>query len=77
MEARAINVRGVPFFVIDDEYGIPGIREFPLTLECRVLYQEEQDASKLPEEIRRQFYSIETSEHTAFYGEIVTAYIIE
>ena len=56
---------------------VPGIREFPLTLECRVLYQEEQDASKLPEEIRRQFYSIETSEHTAFYGEIVTAYIIE
>ena len=56
---------------------VPGIREFPLTLECRVLYQEEQDASKLPEEIRRQFYSIETSEHTAFYGEIVSAYIIE
>lgn len=56
---------------------VPGIREFPLTLECRVLYQEEQDASKLPEEIRRQFYSIETSEHTAFYGEIVSAYVIE
>ena len=56
---------------------VPGIREFPLTLECRVLYQEEQDASKLPEEIRKQFYSIETSEHTAFYGEIVSAYTIE
>ena len=56
---------------------VPGIREFPLTLECRVLYQEEQDASKLPEEIRKQFYSIETSDHTAFYGEIVSAYIIE
>ena len=24
MEARSINVRVVPFFVIDDEYGIPG-----------------------------------------------------
>ena len=56
---------------------VPGIREFPLTLECRVLYEEEQDASKLPEEIRKQFYSIETSDHTAFYGEIVSAYIIE
>ena len=56
---------------------VPGIREFPLTLECRVLYQEEQDASKLPEEIRKQFYSIETLEHTAFYGEIVSAYTIE
>ena len=30
-----------------------------------------------PEEIRKQFYSIETSEHTAFYGEIVAAYVIE
>ena len=56
---------------------VPGIREFPLTLECRVLYKEEQDASKLPEDIRKQFYSIQTSDHTAFYGEIVAAYIIE
>lgn len=56
---------------------VPGIREFPLTLECKVLYKEEQDASKLPEDIRGQFYSIATSEHTAFYGEIAAAYIIE
>ncbi len=56
---------------------VPGIREFPLTLECRVIYTEMQDASKLPEDIRKQFYSIETSEHTAFYGEIVAAYVIE
>lgn len=56
---------------------VPGIREFPLTLECRVLYKEKQDASKLPEDIRKQFYSIDTSEHIAFYGEIVAAYIIE
>lgn len=60
-----------------EEITVPGIWEFPLTLECRVLYQEEQDASKLPEEIRKQFYSIEKSEHTAFYGEIVSAYVIE
>ncbi len=56
---------------------VPGIKEFPLTLECRVIFQEEQDASKLPEDIRKKFYSIETSEHTAFYGEIVSAYVIE
>ena len=56
---------------------VPGIREFPLTLECRVIYTERQDASKLPEDIREQFYSIETSEHTVFYGEIVAAYVIE
>lgn len=56
---------------------VPGIKEFPLTLECKVLYREEQDASRLPEEIRQKFYSIETSDHTAFYGEIVAAYVIE
>jgi flavin reductase (DIM6/NTAB) family NADH-FMN oxidoreductase RutF len=60
-----------------EKISVPGIREFPLTLECRVLYKEEQDASKLPEDIRRQFYSIEKSEHTAYYGEIVAAYMIE
>lgn len=56
---------------------VPGIREFPLTLECRVIYKEDQDASKLPEDIRKKFYSVETSEHTAFYGEILAAYVIE
>ena len=59
---------------------VPAIKEFPLTLECRVLYREEQDASRLPEDIRRQFYSIysiETEDHIAYYGEIVAAYMIE
>ena len=56
---------------------VPAIKEFPLTLECRVLYREEQDDSRLPEDIRRQFYSIETEDHIAYYGEIVAAYMIE
>lgn len=60
-----------------EKISVPGLREFPLTLECRVLYKETQDASRLPDDIRRQFYTAETSEHTAFYGEIVAAYIIE
>ncbi len=56
---------------------VPAIREYPLTLECRVLYSQAQDASRLPEDIRRQFYAIETGDHTAYYGEIVAAYILE
>ena len=52
-------------------------REFPLTLECRVIYRQEQNAASLPEEIRRQFYTIETEDHITYYGEIVDAYIIE
>ena len=59
------------------EISVPGLREFPLTLECRVIYTEKQCSSKLPKDIQNQFYSIEPSEHTAFYGEIVAAYMIE
>ena len=55
---------------------VPAIREYPLTLECRVLYREEQDASRLPEDIRRQFYAMERDDHIAHYGEIVAAYMI-
>jgi flavin reductase (DIM6/NTAB) family NADH-FMN oxidoreductase RutF len=56
---------------------VPAIKEFPLTLECHVIYREEQDASRLPEEIKRRFYSIETDDHICYYGEIKAAYIIE
>lgn len=56
---------------------VPAIREFPLTLECRVIYRQEQDASVLPEVIRRQFYTVEKEDHIVYYGEIAAAYIIE
>ena len=46
-------------------------------LECRVIYREEQDAARLPEAIRRQFYTVETGDHISYYGEIVAAYMIE
>ena len=56
---------------------VPAIKEFPLTLECRVLYREPEDASRLPEDIRKKFYSIETESHIAYYGRIMAAYRIE
>lgn len=56
---------------------VPAIKEFPLTLECRIIYREEQDASRLPESIQKQFYSVDTAEHIFYYGEIVAAYILE
>lgn len=56
---------------------VPGLKELPLTLECRVIYKEEQDSSKLSGEIRNRFYRIEKGDHTAYYGEIVGAYIVE
>lgn len=57
--------------------GVPGIKEFPLTLECRVLYRQEQESDQFNDEITRQFYTIETGDHICYYGEIVAAYIIE
>lgn len=64
----------------------PGIKELPLTLECKVVYKQKQDPSAIlpayvdeyhPQHIdgitalRSKYF------HTAYYGEIVSAYIIE
>ena len=57
----------------------PGILEYPLTLECRVLYRQDQALSDMPEDIVRRFYARGGDNgdfHTAYIGEIVNAYII-
>ncbi len=56
---------------------VPGLKEFPLTLECRVLYRQTQEEELIGNEEKRRFYTMETANHTAFYAEIVDAYIIE
>ena len=56
---------------------VPAIRDFPLTLECRVIYREPQDAARLPEAIQKQFYRVEKGDHISYFGEIVDAYVIE
>lgn len=64
---------------------VPGIREYPLTLECRVLYSQKQDLKGIPEDIREQMYPQDVDgsycmanrdPHTAYIGEILAAYII-
>lgn len=57
--------------------GVPGIKEFPLTLECRAIYRQEQESDQFNDEITRQFYTIETGDHICYYGEIVASYVIE
>ncbi len=60
---------------------VPGIREFPLTLECRIIYAQKQEGAFMPDEVRRQNFPAELGEgdnfHKAYYGEIVSSYIIE
>ena len=55
---------------------VPAIKELPLTLECKVLYKEEQDLSRIPEDILKVYYP-HGDHHHVFYGQIVSAYIIE
>jgi flavin reductase (DIM6/NTAB) family NADH-FMN oxidoreductase RutF len=56
---------------------VPGIRQLPLTLECKVLYQQTQDASKFPQSIVDRYYPQPYDDHTVYYGEIVSAYVIK
>ncbi len=64
----------------------PGVKEYPLTLECKVLYAQDQDLSKIPEDIREKMYpqDVPGTEpmanrdfHTMYVGEIVDAYLIK
>lgn len=57
----------------------PGIRELPLTLECKVLYQQDQIVDRIPDALRDRYYpdrSDPSDYHTAYYAEIVNAYLI-
>lgn len=65
---------------------VPAIKEFPLTLECKVVYKQTQDISALKTEYRESCYPANVSSeavgansdpHTAYYGEITAAYIIK
>ena len=59
----------------------PGIRQLPLTLECKVIYTQEQELTQITAENRARFYQQGTANegdvHTAYYGKITAAYIIE
>ncbi len=64
----------------------PGIRQLPLTLECKVLYTQLQDLSKIPQGILDRYYpqnvpgsatGSNRDVHYAYYAEIVNAYLIE
>ena len=63
----------------------PAVLEYPLTLECKVLYAQKQELSLLPEGIRTVMYPANVDgthpmanrdPHTAYIGQIVGAYIL-
>lgn len=55
---------------------VPAIKELPITLECKVIYQQDQDPAAINEENTKAFYS-NGDYHTAYYGQITAAYIVE
>jgi len=64
-----------------DVISVPGIRELPLTLECKVVYRQQQVPECYLAPGPRSHYpeistNIHDDFHTAYYGQIVSAYII-
>ena len=68
------------------EISVPGIRQLPLTLECKVIYKQQQDLSAIPQDILDRYYPVEDDTlhpgsdrdyHIAYTGQILKAYIIE
>ena len=60
---------------------VPGIRQLPLTLECKVLYKQDQDPAAIDAACFDRYYTKGTRNegdyHTLYLGEITAAYIIE
>lgn len=69
-----------------DTVAPPAIGQLPLTLECKAIYRQPQDPEAIPEQIRRSSYPQDVpgtacganrDYHTAYYGLITAAYIVE
>lgn len=58
---------------------VPAIAQLPLTLECKVLYQQDQDLSKLDKVSFDRYYTGANAGdfHTAYYALVTNAYIVE
>ena len=76
------KIRDLGLTLVDsDKVTVPGILELPLTLECKVIYQQKQDLTALPESILDRFYpELDNTGfrdyHIAYYGEIVNATVL-
>lgn len=64
---------------------VPALKEFPLTLECKVIYKTTQQIRDIhadnvdflyPQDITSSDIPRNCEAHTAYYGEIVKAYIL-
>lgn len=60
---------------------VPGIRQLPLTLECKVIFRQDQDPAAIDSACFDRYYTRGTRNdgdyHTLYLAEITAAYIIE
>ena len=65
---------------------VPAVAQYPLTLECKVLYSQKQELSSIPDDILKRAYPQDVDgthpmanrdAHTAYIGQIERAYIIK
>lgn len=72
--------------VAPEVVSVPAVREFPLTLECKVVYSQQQDLAALTPKFKDACYPQDVDgspwvptrdAHIAYYGEIVSAYILK
>lgn len=80
------KVKEAGLTLVDGEkVSVPGVREFPLTLECRVVFRQRQEIDLIDPKFHRMYPQDVPSAnpmsnrdaHIAYYGEIVNAYIAE
>lgn len=81
------KIKELGLTLVDSEHvDVPGIKELPLTLECKVIYKQKQDLSAIPADLIKRFYPdytgtevdfAEADGHYVYIGEIVGSYIIE
>ena len=63
----------------------PALKELPLTLECRVVFSQQQPIKEIssrfkkfyPQDVDGSHYGSNRDPHVAYYGEILKSYIIE
>ncbi len=72
-------------YIPSEKVATPTVKEYALTLECKIVYKQLQDRNALasdkmefyPQDVDGSFHDRNRDFHVAFYGEIVDAYIIK
>lgn len=71
------KIADMGFALVDGrKVDVPAIKEFPLTLECKIIYEQLQDKDAIPQQVLDSMYP-ERDLHSMFYGEVVAAYIVK